>query len=157
LQSLKAIQERREASLWTRIHPIFAIGQVGVFLVSAVLFGLYFLHVVPFNTVFLSVLLKMVFMIGAIVTGALWEHDVYGQWWFASDFFIEDVMTLNVFLLHGLFFTVAYAWPSNLNATLSMLGVAYSVYGINVVQYVARNHGNRKHDAATATMAGVAA
>jgi 3-vinyl bacteriochlorophyllide hydratase len=128
-----------------------------VFLVSAVLLGLYFLHVVPFQTVFLTVLIKIVLMIGAIVTGALWEHDVYGQWWFASDFFIEDVMTLNVFLLHAGFLIAAYGFPQNFPATLAMLLVAYTVYGINVVQYVARNHGNRKHDAEMADVAEVAA
>jgi len=50
-----------------------------VFLFSLVLLVLYFLHVVPFAEVHLSVLIKIVFMIGAVVTGSLWEHDVYAS------------------------------------------------------------------------------
>jgi 3-vinyl bacteriochlorophyllide hydratase len=129
-------QERSAASRWTRIHPVFAIGQLGVFLVSVVLFGLYFLHLVPFAAVNLSVLMKIFLMIGAIITGSLWEHDVFGPWWFAYEFFIEDVMTLNVFLLHCLYLFTVYVWPQTMNAALAMLGVAYAVYALNVAQYI---------------------
>jgi len=144
LQSLESIQERRAASTWTRIHPIFAIGQLGVFLVSAVLLGLYFVHVTSFNSVFLSVLIKIVFMIGAVVTGSLWEHDVFGKWWFALDFFIEDVVTLYVFLLHIAFLVTAFVWPDHMNAVLTMLVIAYSVYALNVAQYIVQHAGMRK-------------
>lgn len=140
MQSLTTIQERRAASLWTRVHPIFAIGQLGVFAVSLALLVLYFVHLVSFQTVFLSVLIKIGFMLGAIVTGALWEHDVYGKWWFAHEFFLEDVMTLNVFLMHAGFLVTVYTWPSNMRAVIAVLSVAYLAYGLNVVQYIVRNH-----------------
>jgi 3-vinyl bacteriochlorophyllide hydratase len=116
---------------------MFAIGQLGVFLVSVVLFGLHLLHLVPFATVHLSVLIKIVFMIGAVVTGSLWEHDVYGPWWFAIEFFIEDVMTLNVVLLHVLYLVAVYTRPDYPALYLSILGLAYAVYGANVAQYIA--------------------
>ena len=136
MQSTGAIQARRNASVWTLIHPVFAIGQLGVFLVSVVLLGLFFTHDVSFRTVHLSVLIKIAFMIGAIVTGSLWEHDVYGKWWFAHEFFIEDVMTLNVFLLHIGYLVTVYALPGNLRASVAMLGLAYLIYGLNVSQYI---------------------
>jgi 3-vinyl bacteriochlorophyllide hydratase len=136
LQSLEAIRKRREASIWTSIHPFFAIGQLGVFMVSLVLLGLYFLHVVSFATVHLSVLIKIAFMIGAIVTGSLWERDVFGTWWFAQEFFVEDVMTANVFGLHILYLIAYYALPSNRGASLALLGLAYLIYGLNVGQYI---------------------
>lgn len=123
--------------MWTAIHPIFAIGQLGVFLVSVVLLVLYVLHVVAFPVVHLSVLIKIGFMAGAVITGSLWEHDVYGKWWFAHEFFIEDVMTLNVVLLHAGYLVAVYGWPNNPAAYLSMLGLAYLVYGLNVGQYIA--------------------
>jgi 3-vinyl bacteriochlorophyllide hydratase len=147
LLSPKVIRERREASIWTKIHPVFAIGQLGVFAVSAVLLIMYFFHLTTFSTVFLSVLIKIVFMIGAVITGSLWEKDVYGAWWFAYDYFIEDVMTLNVFLLHIAFLVTAYLWSSNMQAVISMLLVAYGVYFLNVIQYIVRHSGNKKSDA----------
>jgi 3-vinyl bacteriochlorophyllide hydratase len=158
LQSLKAIQERSAASVWTRIHPVFAIGQLGVFLVSVVLFALYFLHMVPFTAVHDSVLMKIALMIGAIVTGSLWEHDVFGHWWFAYEFFIEDVMTLNVFLLHIGYLITVYVWPQTMPAVLAMLGVAYAVYALNVAQYIVSHMNmNRKADDVEVPKADIAA
>ena len=143
LLSFTSVEERRDASIWTRIHPIFAIGQLGVFIVSVVLLGLYAFHAVPFTAVYLSILLKIVLMIGAIVTGSLWEHDVYGEWWFAEEFFVEDVMTLNVFLLHVGVVVWYFAQPQNLGPVAGLLVFAYVIYVINVAQYLIQHAGAR--------------
>jgi 3-vinyl bacteriochlorophyllide hydratase len=141
LLSLATVQERREASIWTRIHPIFAIGQLGVFVMSVALLALYAVHLVPFTAVYLSVLFKMVLMIGAIVTGSLWEHDVFGEWWFAEEFFVEDVMTLNVFWLHIAVVAMYFAHPDNVSAVAGLLAFAYVIYAINVAQYIIQHAG----------------
>ena len=153
MQPFESIQERRKASVWTRIHPIFAIGQLGVFLVSVALLVLYYFHVTSFKSVFLSVLIKIAFMIGAVVTGSLWEHDVFGPWWFAHDFFVEDVMTLNVFLLHIAFLVTAFKWPSNTNAVLGMLLFAYGIYALNVAQYIVQHRSQKRLSDANAARA----
>lgn len=136
---------------------MFALGQLGVFLLSLVLLALYALHLIPFADVQLSVLTKIAFMIGAVVTGSLWEHDVYGRWWFAHEFFIEDVMTANVFALHVAYLVVYYVWPANTTAILVMLGMAYLVYGLNVLQYVASHLRMNKHESKNARKDGIAA
>ena len=141
--SLPTVRERRDASVWTRIHPVFAISQLGVFIVSVVLLALFAVHVVPFTAVYLSVLLKIVLMIGAIVTGSLWEHDVFGEWWFAEEFFVEDVMTLNVFFLHIGVVVFYFAQPGNLGAVAGLLVFAYVIYAINVAQYIIQHAGAR--------------
>jgi 3-vinyl bacteriochlorophyllide hydratase len=148
LLAFSTIQERREASVWTRIHPIFAIGQLGIFLVSVALLVLFALHVVPFSAVYLSVLMKIACMVGAIVTGSLWEHDVFGPWWFADDFFIEDVMTVNVFLLHVLVVVTYFMRAPDLRAVLALLVFSYLVYAANVGQYIFRHMGMRETAAA---------
>jgi 3-vinyl bacteriochlorophyllide hydratase len=139
LLSFTSVQERRDASVWTRIHPIFAIGQLGVFLVSVALLGLYAAHLVPFAAVYLSVLVKIVLMVGAIVTGSLWEHDVFGEWWFAEEFFVEDVMTVNVFLLHVAVVVMFFTLPGRLDAVAGLLLFAYLIYAINVAQYITQH------------------
>lgn len=146
MQSLDSVLKRRAASRWTRIHPIFAIGQLGVFIVSLAMIALYALHLVPFAMVQLSVLTKIVFMIGAVITGSLWEHDVYGRWWFAHEFFVEDVMTANVFALHVAYLIAYYGFPTNTPAILSLLGIAYAVYGLNVAQYIASHMHFGRHE-----------
>lgn len=135
----KLVLERRKASVWTRIHPVFALAQLLVFFVSVSLLVAYLLHAVPYGAVHTSVLVKIGLMIGAVVTGALWEHDVYGRWWFAHEFIVEDTMTANVFALHVAYLVVAYLWPANTALVLSMLGVAYGVYALNVAQYVVQH------------------
>jgi 3-vinyl bacteriochlorophyllide hydratase len=144
VQARTTFRERRAASVWTRIHPIFAIGQLLVFVVSLVLLALYFAHVVPFSAVHVSVLVKVAFMTLAVVTGSLWERDVYGQWWFAPQFLVEDVMTANVFLLHVAYLAMYYLFPAKMATTLALLVVAYSVYALNVGQYIVSHLRTRK-------------
>lgn len=146
LQSVSQIDERRRASKWTRIHPIFAIGQLLVFLVSALLLVLYYNGRVSFHAVHISVLIKVAFMAGAVITGAFWEKDVYGKWWFANEYFIEDVMTVNVFGLHALYLFCVYVWPQSLPLSTALLSFAYFIYGVNVGQYIWRHALNEKHD-----------
>ncbi len=150
LLAFQTIQERRDASIWTRIHPIFAIGQLGIFLVSVVLLVLFAFHVVPFTAVYLSVLMKIACMVGAIVTGSLWERDVFGPWWFADDFFIEDVMTVNVFLLHVGVVVTYFVQSPDLRAVLALLVFSYAVYALNVGQYIFRHMGMRGQAAGAA-------
>jgi 3-vinyl bacteriochlorophyllide hydratase len=138
--SFDQVRARRSSSVWTRVHPIFALGQLGAFFVSVLLLAGYFAGWVSYAAVFESVLVKIAFMIGAIVTGAFWERDVYGHYWFAPEFFFEDAMTVNVFLLHLGFLAVAYSQPNMPEKSLVMLGIAYLVYVANVAQYILRTH-----------------
>ncbi len=145
LQSVSQIEERRKASIWTRIHPFFAIGQLGVFFVSVTLLGFYFAGRVPFHVVHISVLIKVGLMVGAVITGALWERDVYGMWWFAKEFFVEDIITVVVFALHVVYLACVYTWPANLHFNLALLGVAYIAYITNAGQYIWRHRKNQRN------------
>jgi 3-vinyl bacteriochlorophyllide hydratase len=138
--SIDQVRERREASVWTRVHPIFALGQLGAFFVSAGFLIAYFFGWVNFATVHESVLIKIALMIGAIVSGAFWEHDVFGPYWFAPEFFFEDAMTVNVFLLHLGYLVLVYTEPGDPSKAILMLCLAYVVYLANVVQYIWRTH-----------------
>jgi 3-vinyl bacteriochlorophyllide hydratase len=136
---------RRAASIWTKIHPIFALGQLLAFFVSVGLLVGYFNGAVSFDTVHESVLVKVALMIGAIVTGALWEKDVFGHYWFAPEFLGEDTMTVNVLILHISYLAMVIAHPENLTAQIGTLLVAYTVYIGNVAQYILRTANLGKH------------
>ncbi len=138
--SIDQVRERREASVWTRVHPIFALGQLGAFVVSVGFLIAYFAGWVNFAAVHESVLIKIALMIGAIVSGAFWEHDVFGPYWFAPEFFFEDAMTVNVFLLHLGYLAVVYTQPAEPSKAIVVLMVAYVVYVANVAQYIWRTH-----------------
>lgn len=138
---------RRAASVWTKIHPIFALGQLLAFVVSVGLLFAYFRDGVSFDVVHESVLVKVALMLGAIVTGALWEKDVFGKYWFAPEFMGEDTMTVNVFILHIGYLVMAVTHPENITAQIGTLIIAYGVYIANVTQYVLRTANLGKHAA----------
>jgi 3-vinyl bacteriochlorophyllide hydratase len=144
--------DRRRASIWTLIHPLFAIGQLLVFVVSVSLFAAYLRGVVPFHVVHVSVLVKIALMAGAVVSGAFWERDVFGYWWFAPEFLFEDVMTLIVFITQIAYLAIVYIHPEDTGVIVGALAFAYAVYLANVAQYIHRTQ-TRKQQEAHATQA----
>jgi len=130
------VRDRRSASVWTMVHPIFALGQLAAFVVSIGFLIAFAFHAVPFSAVKTTVLVKIGLMVGAVVTGALWERDVYGYYWFAPEFLAEDVMTLIVFLSQLFYLAMVAIHPDRLVPILAALGFAYVVYVANVAQYI---------------------
>jgi 3-vinyl bacteriochlorophyllide hydratase len=144
--ALSAVLERRKSSIWTKIHPIFALGQLLAFFVSIGFLIAYLRGAVPFHDVHVSVMVKIGLMVGAVITGALWEHDVYGHWWFAPEFLVEDVMTLIVFITQISYIIMVYTHPGQMNAILCLLGLAYLLYFGNVAQYIHRTQRMKKDE-----------
>lgn len=147
-QAAPGVFARRKASIWTTIHPLFAIGQLLIFFVSVGFLIAYLRGAVHhYETVHLTVLMKIALMFGALVTGALWEHDVYGFWWFAPEFLFEDVMTLLVFVTQISYLLMYYLHPGNMTAILTMLCIAYTMYFANVAQYIHRTQLHKQQQA----------
>jgi 3-vinyl bacteriochlorophyllide hydratase len=83
-----------------------------------------------------SIVLKTVVLLTIMVTGAIWEKVVFGQYLLAPAFFWEDVVSFFVIALH-----LAYVWALFANylteQQLMALGLtAYAVYLINAAQFV---------------------
>ncbi|MBD5656629.1 MAG: hypothetical protein IAI50_15835 [Candidatus Eremiobacteraeota bacterium] len=142
--ALLSARARRSASKWTLIHPLFAIGQLFAFFVSAGLLVAYFRGAVPFHVVHVSVLVKIGLMVGAVITGALWERDVYGFYWFAPEFLFEDVMTLIVFVFQVAYLAMVTLHSDNMPVVIGMLCAAYAVYVANVAQYIHRTQRDKQ-------------
>jgi 3-vinyl bacteriochlorophyllide hydratase len=155
--SALAVRDRRKASIWTMIHPLFAIGQLLAFFVSVGYLVAYFRGAVSYEAVHVSVLVKIGLMVGAVLTGSFWEHDVFGYWWFAPEFLLEDVMTLIVFMFQVAYLAVVAFHRDLMPAVLLMLGIAYTVYAINVAQYIHRTQLQKRETHAAEKMLGIAA
>ena len=136
--SALAIRDRRKASIWTIVHPLFAIGQLFAFFVSVGFLIAFLRGAVSYEAVHVSVLVKIGLMVGAVLTGSFWEHDMFGFWWFAPEFLLEDVMTLIVFIFQLAYLGVVTFHRDLMPVVLLMLGIAYTVYVINVAQYIHR-------------------
>ena len=83
-----------------------------------------------------------------MVTGAIWEKIVFGQYLFAPAFFWEDVFSFAVIALH-----TAYLWALFANAldpvSLMVLALAaYAAYVINAAQFVLKLRAARLQAAA---------
>ena len=61
------VLSRRKASIWTKIHPLFAIGQLLAFFVSVGFLVAYFRGGVPFHDVHVTVLIKISLMVLSLI------------------------------------------------------------------------------------------
>ena len=98
-----AERRRRDASGWTLVQAILAPVQFLIFLASLTLVIRYLTTGMGGTAADASVLLKTAALLTIMVTGSLWEKDVFGRWLFARPFFWEDVVSMAVIALHGLY------------------------------------------------------
>ena len=85
-----------------------------------------------------------------MVTGAIWEHDVFGRYLFAPAFYWEDVVSIAVLALHTAYL-VALATGALAPRELMYLALAaYVTYAVNATQFVLKLRAARR-DAAPAT------
>lgn len=82
-----------------------------------------------------SVIVKTLVLYAIMVTGAIWEKVVFGQYLFARPFFWEDVVSMGVIALHTAYlYGLAVGWAPRALMVLAL--VAYATYAINATQFV---------------------
>ncbi|HET9134954.1 MAG TPA: 2-vinyl bacteriochlorophyllide hydratase [Gemmatimonadales bacterium] len=129
-------RRRRDASRWTVVQGVLAPLQLLVCLGSAILVARYLGTGAGWGVAAMSVALKTALLYLIMITGAIWEHDVFGQYLFAPAFFWEDVVSFVVLALHTAYLA---AWGLGLAAprTLAILAlVAYAAYAANAAQFL---------------------
>lgn len=127
---------RRDASRWTLVQGILAPLQFLVMIGSA---GLIVYSLQTESLVFwadASVVLKTFLLLTIMVTGSLWEHDVFGKYLFAHAFFWEDVVSMGVILLHLAYMVALLGDLLPTEQRLLLALVAYAAYGVNAIQFV---------------------
>lgn len=127
---------RRDSSIWTIVQGVLAPAQFLVFLVSLALVLRFLVTGAGYEAATISILVKTGFLYLIMVTGAIWEKVVFGQYLFAPAFFWEDVFSFAVIALH-----TAYVWAL-LTGALAPAGLmvlalaAYAAYVINAGQFL---------------------
>lgn len=140
---------RRDGSIWTLIQGILAPVQFLVFLVSLMLVIRFLWSGAGYEAATLSIVVKTLVLYLIMVTGAIWEKVVFGQYLFAPAFFWEDVFSFVVIALH-----TAYLWAlfagSLTPASLMLLALAaYGAYVINAAQFLLKLRAARLQMAAS--------
>jgi len=131
-----AERARRDATPWTLVQGILAPLQFLVFVVSLVLVVRYLATGAGYEAATVSILIKTGVLYLIMVTGAIWEKVVFGQYLFAPAFFWEDVFSFAVIGLHTAY---VYALLTNLlspDGLMLLALAAYATYVINAGQFI---------------------
>jgi 3-vinyl bacteriochlorophyllide hydratase len=145
---------RRDATAWTTVQGILAPIQ---FLVFAVSLGLVLRYLVTgdgYTAATVSILLKTALLYTIMVTGAIWEKVVFGQYLFAPAFFWEDVVSFVVIALHTLYL---YGLLTNSIPPLQLMLItlaAYATYFLNATQFLLKLRRARLDSIPTTTPGG---
>lgn len=127
---------RRDATIWTLVQGVLAPLQFLVFAVSVVLVLRYLTTGAGYEAATMSVLVKTGFLYAIMITGAIWEKVVFGQYLFAPSFFWEDVVSFAVIALHSLYLWGLYSGTWSPEALMWLALSAYAVYVLNAGQFL---------------------
>jgi len=129
-------RRRRDATKWTLVQGILAPVQFFIFLVSLALILRYLATGEGLLAADLSVVVKTFALYAIMVTGAIWEKEVFGQYLFAPGFFWEDVFSMAVLALHTAYlFASLGGWLTG-NPLMLLALAAYATYIINAGQFL---------------------
>jgi 3-vinyl bacteriochlorophyllide hydratase len=127
---------RRDASVWTLVQGVLAPIQFLVFLVSLALVLRYLATGEGHDAATISVVVKTLTLYTIMITGCVWEKDVFGVWLFAPAFYWEDVFSMLVLALHTAYLVaLATGWMTPKQQMLLALA-AYFTYVINAGQFI---------------------
>jgi len=129
---------RRDQTVWTLVQGLLAPFQFLVFLVSLGLVLRYLMTGEGLDWAGWSVVAKTGVLLLIMVTGAIWEKVVFGQYLFARPFFWEDVVSMVVIGLHLAVVMAWFGWGLHLSqdAAMGLAVVAYGAYLVNAGQFL---------------------
>ena len=127
---------RRDATVWTLVQGILAPLQFLVFAVSVVQVLRYLWTGEGYGAATVSILLKTALLYTIMVTGAIWEKVVFGQYLFAPAFFWEDVVSFGVIALHTLYLWALVTGDFGPTGQMGIALAAYALYVVNAAQFV---------------------
>src|SRR6056297_1205319 len=127
---------RRDATRWTLVQGLLAPAQFLVFLVSLALVIRFLTTGLGYEAATLSILVKTGFLYLIMVTGAIWEKVVFGQYLFAPAFFWEDVFSFAVIGLHTAYVRVLFSGSMGPDGQMVVALAAYAAYVVNAGQFL---------------------
>jgi 3-vinyl bacteriochlorophyllide hydratase len=139
-------RRRRDASIWTLVQGVLAPIQFLVFLISLGLVLRYLATGDGFGWATGSIVVKTLVLYTIMVTGAIWERDVFGRYLFAKAFFWEDVFSMLVLALHTTYLIALFSRSVDPERQMWIALAAYATYIINATQFVLKLRAARKQE-----------
>jgi 3-vinyl bacteriochlorophyllide hydratase len=129
-------RRRRDESPWTLVQGILAPLQFLVFLVSLYLVLRYLATGEGEQAATISIVVKTLVLYTIMITGAIWERVVFGQYLFAPAFFWEDVFSMLVLALHTAYLVALVTDALDTQGLMWLALAAYATYVINAGQFL---------------------
>ncbi len=129
-------RRRRDASPWTLVQGVLAPLQFAVFLISLALVLRFLATGEGYAIATASIVLKTVLLYTIMITGSIWEKQVFGRYLFAPAFFWEDVVSMLVLALHTAYIAALLGdWLGAIPLMVLAL-LAYASYVVNAAQFL---------------------
>ena len=126
---------RRDSTPWTLVQGILAPLQFLAFAVSLVLVLRFLMTGEGLWIATVSIIIKTALLYMIMVTGAIWEKVVFGQYLLAPAFFWEDVFSFVVIALHTAYLWALFAGASP-ETQMWIALAAYATYVVNAAQFL---------------------
>lgn len=146
-----AERRRRDASPWTVVQGILAPLQFAAFLISTGLVLHFLATATGATAATASIVVKTLFLAAIMVTGCLWERDVFGRYLFARAFFWEDVVSMAVIALHLAYLAAFLSGWIGIRYQMYIALAAYAAYVVNATQFLLKLRAARRDPGPTAT------
>jgi 3-vinyl bacteriochlorophyllide hydratase len=132
----EAERARRDATRWTLVQGLLAPAQFLAFAISVFLVLRFLMTGEGYGAATVSIIVKTGFLYVIMVTGAIWEKVVFGQYLFAPAFFCEDVFSFAVIALHTAYLWALWTGALTPTELMFLALAAYAAYVINAGQFL---------------------
>jgi 3-vinyl bacteriochlorophyllide hydratase len=133
-----AERARRDASRWTFVQGVLAPLQFVIFLVSLALVVRYLSTGDGFAAATISIIVKTLALYAIMITGSIWEKDVFGRYLFAPAFYWEDVVSMLVLALHTAYLAALATGAVGPRGQMFIALAAYAAYAVNATQFLVK-------------------
>ena len=147
-------RRRRDATKWTLVQGILAPVQFVIFAVSLALVVRYLTGGEGYTLATASVVVKTLALYAIMVTGSIWEREVFGVYLFAPAFYWEDVFSFLVLALHTAYLIAVLLGLGDPRQQMWLALAAYATYVINATQFILKLRAARLDERSPPAIAG---
>lgn len=147
---------RRDASPWTLVQGVLAPIQFAVFLLSLALVLRYLATGNGLGVATASIVAKTLLLYTIMITGSVWEKQVFGRYLFAPAFYWEDVVSMLVLALHTAYLAALLTGYLAPREQMLLALAAYASYVVNATQFILKLRAARLQQGTGAPALGLA-
>jgi 3-vinyl bacteriochlorophyllide hydratase len=129
-------RQRRDASPWTIVQGVLAPVQFIIFLVSLSLVLNYLVTGLGESAATFSIIVKTLVLYTIMITGSIWEREIFGRYLFAPTFYWEDMVSMLVLALHTAYLTTLITGSLGVHQQMILALAAYGSYVVNAAQFI---------------------